>query len=357
MNMNTLGKNILVSVIAAMSLTSCSDFLDVDSKTESNTGNFYKTKSDAELALIGCYNGWKRTTSDDTWGFYIASELLADECLAATGVGDAPNYSIIDRFDMGRYAAGTSLLETSWKSYYRAIYRCNELIKYDGVGQIDWQGDEDARGRVMGECRMLRALCYFDMVRMWENIPLLTEPTDENVPQADPDDVYATIIEDLKYASENIPAEAYPKANAESNDGRITKYAAEALMARVYLFYTGFYAKELPGLTKNEVITYLDDVIKSNEYYLLDDFKDLWPAASSVSKPDAHEWDAEKTTYKEINREVILQMKFNYTDDRYNDGDVDGNRWLVMMGLRKNWSSPYASGWGCCTVHPKMWNA
>lgn len=356
--MNKFKLTILAFALGSLTLASCADsFLDVESKTQSNTGNFYKSKEDAELALIGCYNAWKRTTSDDTWGFYICSELMADECLAGTGMTDTPNYQVVDRFDIGRYAAGTSLLETAWNSYYRAIYRCNEVLKYEALGQFDWQGDAATEGRLMGECRVLRALCYFDIVRLWENVPLLTEPTDENVPQAQSDEVYATIVEDLKYAIANIPADAYPKANASSNDGRITKYAAEALLARVYLFYTGYYGKDLANITREEVLGYLDDIIQSEEYKLLDDFKDLWPAASSVSQPAAHAWDMEKTTYKEINDEVILQMKFNYTDDRYNDGDVDGNRWLVMLGLRKFWYSPYAYGWGCCTVHPKLWNA
>lgn len=356
--MNQFKLYILALTLGGCMLSSCADsFLNVESKTQSNTGNFYKTKEDAELALIGCYNAWKRTSSDNTWGFYICSELMADECLAGTGVTDTPNYQVVDRFDLNRYTAGTSLLETAWDSYYRAIYRCNELIKYEAMGQIDWQGDERAEGCLVGECHVIRALCYFDMVRLWENIPLLTEPTDENVPQATPDEVYATIIDDLKYAIAHIPANAYPKANATSNDGRITKYAAEALLARVYLFYTGYYGKEPVGVTKNEVISGLEDIIGSGEYRLLADFKDLWPAASSVSQPDAHAWDATKTTYKEINDEVILQMKFNYTDNRYSGGDVDGNRWLVMLGLRKLWHSPYAYGWGCCTVHPKMWNA
>lgn len=357
--MNKFKLNIIALVLGGLTLASCAEsFLDVESKTSSNTGNFYKSKDDAELALIGCYNAWKRTTSDDTWGFYICSELMADECLAGTGVTDAPNYQVVDRFDIGRYSAGTSLLETSWDSYYRAIYRCNEILKYEAMGQFEWAGDETARGRLIGQCCVIRALCYFDMVRLWENIPLLTEPTDQNVPQSDPHAVYATIVEDLKYAIENIPANAYPKAEASANDGRITKYAAEALMARVYLFYTGYYGKDLANVTKDEVVGYLDDIITSKEYKLLPEFKDLWPAASSVSQSAAEAWDAEKTTYKEINDEVILQMKFNYTDDRYNTGgDVDGNRWLVMLGLRKFWYSPYAYGWGCCTVHPKIWNA
>ena len=153
-----------------------------------------------------------------------------------------------------------------------------------------------------------------------------------------------------------MTAGAYPKANASENDGRITKYAAEGLLARVYLFYTGYYGKELAEVTKEDVVAYLEDIITSEEYQLEADFKDLWPAASSVSKPDAHAWDPVKTTYKAINNEVILQLKFNYTDDRYNNGDVDGNRWLVMLGLRKFNFSPYATGWGCCTVNERLLN-
>lgn len=67
------------------------------------------------------------------------------------------------------------------------------------------------------------------MVRMWGNIPLFTEPVNENRPQSDPDEVYNVIFSDLLYAVNNIPASAYPKSAAASNDGHITKYAASAL--------------------------------------------------------------------------------------------------------------------------------
>ena len=206
----------------------------MEDKTSSNTGNFYKSIGDAELALIGCYNGWKRTNSDDTWGFYMCSELAADECFAGTGTGDSPNYSIIDRFDMSRYATGVNLLESSWKSYYATSYRCNELIKYDLSGQIVWGENNNLRGKVMGECRMIRALCYFDMVRMWENIPLVTEPVNDDFPQADPDDVYSLIVEDLKFAIDNISSDAYPKAHASPHDVRIPQHSVEGITARVY---------------------------------------------------------------------------------------------------------------------------
>ncbi len=346
----------LAASLMAGSMASCSDgWMDVESKTESNTGNFYKNVNDAESALIGCYSAWRRTSSDNTWGFPVISMLMSDECYAGAGVSDTRDYAVPDRFDQGMYAAGTSLLESSWNSYYRCIYRCNELIRYDAIGQIDWQGDEAARGRVIGQARALRALCYFDMVRMWESVPLLLEPTkDPNLPQAPADETYAAIVEDFRYAAENIPADAFPRAEKDVNDGRITRYAVEGMLARVYLFYTGYYGKELAGLTKNDVVAYLDDVVRSGEYRL-ENYADLWPATSQVSSDNSHTWAVDN--YKMVNDEVLLQIKFNYIGNAYGaDEDKHGNRWLVLFGLRKIWCSPYAYGWGICTVSERFAN-
>ena len=353
-------KNIIkflpATALVAVGLNSCS--LDVEPKTETNTGSFYRTEAQMMSALNGCYSAWERTSSDDTWGFYIVSELMADECLAGTGVSDKADYAVVDRFDINQYSAGTSLLDTSWNAYYRCIYRCNEVIGREE--QVEWS-NEATRNTLIGEAHALRALCYFDMVRMWENVPLLLEATENvNVPQAAPDETYEAIISDLKFAAANIPADAYPKANMMSNEGHITRYAAEGMLARVYLFYTGYYGHEHPSLTKAEAVGYLDEIIRSNEYELLDNFADLWPAASSVSLPDAHEWDPSLTTYQKTNREVLLQMQFNYVSEPYNDNtpdDKNGNRWLTMLGLRKINASPYAYGWGCCTVNPRTFRA
>ncbi len=347
-----------MALAAVSTMAACTDsFLDVSDKTSTTTGNFYTTVEDAENGLIGCYNGWKRTHSDDTWGFYIISELMSDDCFAGTGAADAPNYAVCDRFDQGQYSAGTSLLESAWKAYYRCILRCNTMLHYDSIGQFQWgesASELTARGRILGEVRAIRAICYFDMARMWENIPLLTVPTDNaNVPQADPDDVYKVIFEDLMYAADNIPEDAYPKASMSTNDGRITCYAAKGLLARAYLYYTGYYGKEPAWISKAEVVGGLNDIIASKEYSLVPDFASLWPAASSVSKDNALEWDPDKTTYNDLNSEVILQMKFNYASTPYaGNDDVNGNRWVIMMGLRKANCSPYAYGWGCCTVNP-----
>ncbi|WP_300701781.1 RagB/SusD family nutrient uptake outer membrane protein [Bacteroides sp.] len=354
--MNKFKINILALGFAGLGLTACSEsFLDVESKTESSTGNFYKTESDAYRALLGCYDGWQCTTSNGGVGFYIASEMMADECFGGVGTADARNYQAIDRFDIAQSSADLNMFETDWKSYYAAIYRCNELITHEE--QIVWNSTE-TQGTYMGECRALRALCYFDMVRLWGNIPLFTEPVNENRAQATPDEVYNVIFEDLKYAATNIPVDTYPKSDAATNDGHITAYAAKALLARVYLFYTGYYGKEPANVTKAEVLQGLEDFIsvaESKGYGLVDNFKNLWPAASSSWAKDGNKYVQTNTYAGDGNKETVLAQKFNYTQN-YN-GDSDGNRWLVMMGVRGITSAPYGQGWGACTVNPKIVNA
>ena len=86
--------------------------------------------------------------------------------------------------------------------------------------------------------------CAISIWSVFGKYPLFTEPVNENRAQANPEEVYNLIFSDLKFAADNIPAGAYPKSAAASNDGHITKFAAEALLARVYLFYTGYYGKE-----------------------------------------------------------------------------------------------------------------
>lgn len=354
--MNKFKINILALGFAGLGLTACSEsFLDVESKTESSTGNFYKTESDAYRALLGCYDGWQCTTSNGGISFYVASEIMADECFGATGNADGRGYQAIDRFDISQSSADLNLFETDWKNYYVAIYRCNELLAHEE--QIAWNGTE-TKGTYIGECRAIRAICYFDMVRLWGNIPLFTEPVNENREQANPEEVYNVIFEDLKYAATNIPVDRYPKSEAATNDGHITAYAAKALLARVYLYYTGYYGKEPAGITKAEVLQGLEEFIgvaESKGYGLVESYKDLWPAASSSWVKEGNKYVQTNTYAGDGNKETVLAQKFNYTQN-YN-GDSDANRWLVMMGVRGIISAPYGQGWGACTVNPKIVNS
>ncbi len=359
--MNNIKLYIFGLALLSMGMTSCSaSFLDVESKKESTSDNFYRTENDAWRALIGCYDGWQCTSSCAQCAFYFASEVMADECFGGVGNTDPRNFQVLDRFDANQSPSDMNILETEWKNYYAAVYRCNELLAHEG--QISWSSEE-TKGTYLGECHAIRALCYFDMVRLWGNIPLFTEPVNENRAQANPDEVYNVIFSDLLYAVNNIPATAYPKSAAASNDGHITKYAASALLARVYLYYTGYYGKEpqVEGVTKSSVLQGLEDFIavaESEGYGLVDEFKNLWPAASTSWAFNKSTGGYEKTcTYAgDGNKEVVLAQKFNYTQDY--DGNNEGNRWLVYMGLRSYLGhAPYGRGWGGCTVNPKMWTA
>ncbi|HML64035.1 MAG TPA: RagB/SusD family nutrient uptake outer membrane protein [Dysgonomonas sp.] len=346
-------KHILVAVAVSMGLFSCSDsYLDTESKTNLTDGSFYKTVADMEMALIGCYDGYQRTTSDGGVAHYVTSELLSDNCFGGTGNTDGRAYQALDRFDITQSPSDNNIFNQTWISYYAGIFRCNTLLTK--MEASDWSDQAATVNRIAGEARFIRALLYFDLVRLFERVPLLTAPTTDNVPQADPTDTYKLIVEDLKFAAANIPADAYPKAKASENDGRVTSFAAKALLARVYLFYTGYYAKDDLGVTKAEVLAGLEDIVDSGEFDLLPTYKEMWPAASYIPNVDDNKLD--KSGYAGAgNVEVIFAEKFNNTSD-YN-GMVDGNRWLVMLGMRNtNWS-PYGKGWGACTVNPKLVNA
>ncbi len=354
--MNKFKLNILAFGALTLTFFSCSEsVLDVQPMTSILDQNFYKTEADAEMALVGCYDGYQRTSSNGNQSFYVISEVLSDNCFGGTGNTDGRGYQALDRFDISQSSSDNNIFNGTWTDYYAGIFRCNTLLqKLPTIAS--WKSTKDSvvsatRNRIEGETRFLRAIEYFDLVRLFEKVPLLTAPTTDNVAQSEPIETYKLIVEDLKFAAANIPATAYPKANAATNDGRVTSYAAKAMLARVYLFYTGYYAKDDLGVTKPEVLAGLEDVIASNEFDTIADYKKLWPAASYVPIPATNTLD--KSGYAgKGNKEVVFAQKFNNTSD-YN-GMVDGNRWLVMMGMRNtNWS-PYGKGWGACTVNPKL---
>lgn len=333
--------------LLATLFSACSEsFLDTESKTELNEETFYKTKGDAEKAIIGCYDGIQVLYSNGV-AFPVMSEVLSDNCFGATGNGDGFGYQMLDEFDLQRSPADVDLLNGNWVAYYRAIYRINVLLQK--MDQINWDGDEAYRNNIEAQARFLRAYAYFDMVRIWEKVPLVTEPTNENVAQAEPDAIYAQIAQDLQFAAE--------KGSSTVEAGRVNKYAAKALLARVYLFYTGYYGKaDLSGITKATVLAGLEDVITSSgttQYGLVDQYKNLWPAAAATV--NAAKTGIETTYAGKDNKETLFAIKYNITSD-YN-GNTDGNQWMVMLGLRTQNFPPYGKGWGACTVLPSLYNA
>lgn len=347
--------SVVLVALAGLTLGSCSeDFLDVSSKTEPNSQNYYKTESQALRALYGCYDGWRQVSSNPgSYSFLMASSIMSDECYGGAGVGDGYGAQLVDRFDKTAAPSEMNVFEQEWKVYYAGIFRCNKLITSDA--DIVWE-NENNHARIIAECRALRAIMYFDMVRLWGNIPLFTEPSNENREQADPKDVYALIFDDLRYAIDHIGTN---ENLGEENFGKITRYAAEAIFARAYLFYSGYYGTDPvysngTAITRQEALAAVEDVITQSKYELVPDFKDLWPAASLVPVKDALGWDPEKSTYAgDANSEVVLAQTFTPTQNY--DGDNDANRWLVNLGMRNINSTPYGKGWGIATLTPSYY--
>ena len=358
-------------ILSALSLTSCDDYLDTSSKTDLNSETAYSNAESAEMDLVGCYDGWQRTISSQDVGIYMVAELASEQAFAGFGLSDARDRSVIDQFYTGVAPSYNDLFNTDWKNYYAGIFRCNELIKADTDGKIKWNGNTETQGRIIGEARTIRAILYFDLARLFGDVPLLLEPSEENIPRTPVKQVYQAIFDDLKYAIANIPADAYPLKDRNSNDGRITKYAAEALLARAYLYYTGYYGEEHPACTKAEAVAAITDVAHNSDYDLEPNYKDLWMPSSDITSETITQTGDEKkyaweTTYSgkwydgsgwrsgqgNLSKEIVLNLKFNTTHD-YN-GNSDGNLFCVNLGPRNKCASSVhiASGWGACSVTP-----
>ncbi|MBW3466816.1 RagB/SusD family nutrient uptake outer membrane protein [Arthrospiribacter ruber] len=338
-------KNIKTYILAlgiGCTAASCTgDFLDTEPITELTDENFYRTTNDAYRALVGCYEGLHQIWAGGV-SFPVASEVLSDNAFGGTGSADGFGYQMLDEFDRNRSTADQNLFQDNWSAYYSAIFRINSFLQR--MDQIDWEDDDALRLRYESEIRFLRAFLYFDMVRLWGNIPLLTEPSPENIPQAEPEEVYRVIAEDLQFAAENL--EAIPGTSQPSSEfGRVTKWAANALIGRVYLYYTGYYQQpDLAGvITGQQALAYMEDVIQSGGYGLVEEFSQLWPAASLEDYAG------------ELNEEVIFSIRYTYTSDY--DGNTDGNHWMVMLGIREQSFFPYGRGWGGATVNPRLYNA
>jgi starch-binding outer membrane protein, SusD/RagB family len=348
--MNNIRFNLIALGIAGLTLSGCTDsFLDTSSKTDMNSTSFYQNETQAEYAVVGCYDMYQRTVANGSWPtLFQAVETMSDDCLGGGGPDDRSD-RLLDRFNMDYKSDAVSLFDGIWADYYKAIYNCNLLI--GSLDKISWSSSS-ARNVVESEARALRGLAYFDLVRMFENVPLLTSPSKEIIAQAIPDSVYSLIVSDLKFAADNMPATQYK--DKSTNLGRITKYAAGAMLARVYLFYDGVYNNNaggtMPGkLTKAQALKYCEDAISSGNYALESQFSDLWPAASAKAVAKGEDVDPD---YKEVSNEIVWVVKFN-NDQNWTNGYVDGNRFIVNLGMRNVTAyAPYGNGWGACPITP-----
>ncbi len=334
-----------IMVIGLLTFGSCGEsFLDSQPYTQLSDINFYKTPEEAFSALAGVYDGLQRMYSQG-FSMVTVSEVCSDNAFGGSGNADGFGAQLLDEFDLKRSPADVNILQGVWTDYYKGIYRCNVLLSH--LDDVAWGHKEALKDQYAAEARFIRAIAYFDLVRLFGNVVVLTEPSTESLPQSSPEEVFKLVAEDLKFAIANLSDLNYTD-QAATDHGRATKWAAQALLARAYLYYTGRYEKpDLAGVvTKQEVLNHLEDLISNSGHSLVQNYASLWPAASVSLGADYA---------GERNPENIFNIKFTYTSSW--GGDLDGNHWLVMLGMRGDNYPPYGLGWGFGTVNPKLWSA
>ncbi|MGC3977539.1 MAG: RagB/SusD family nutrient uptake outer membrane protein [Paludibacteraceae bacterium] len=248
-------KKILIFIFTAVLFTGCEDFLDTKTLTTKSSENYPTTMTEAEEMLTGVYAKMLFESPETSSQFFLA-QLAGDEGLGGNLSGSnncAMNflkYINIDNF-LGTMD-GTNWNPGIWQRDYQLIYRANTALA--AFNKFEGWTSENEKERYLGEVYFLRAYAFNELVQVFGGVPLRLETDMTALTRASVDEVYQQIGSDLKNAIELMPDKAY--LGDDAMVGHTTKYAAEAMMARVFLFYTGRYAKtELPGgITKEQVI-------------------------------------------------------------------------------------------------------
>ncbi len=230
-------KNILLGLTLGLSLVSC-ESLDVEPQGFYSDENFYNTIEDAEASLLYAYDGLTQVSYAPVT--YYLTELASDNCNVKPDEGaDA------QAFVNWEVTSQNQLLTQYYRSCYISINRANAVIE-NVEGRGFNKGDED---RLLGEALFLRAYNHFNAIKSFGLAPLQTslidklDETTASLP-TDMEEVYAFLISDLTRAIEFL--------SVNRVTGRADKVAAQALLAKVYLFAAS--AKE-SGVPKYNSIT------------------------------------------------------------------------------------------------------
>lgn len=263
--MNTIqihSSRVLLGILLLLISTSCSDFLEEDPQNLVSTSNYYSTEQDAIAAVnsVYAYLGSYDASRGNTAGvyhstFWITQGLASDEML--NNQLGTPQYDQLATFSHN--ADNAALLEI-WQIHYKTISLAN--IAIDRIPAIDM--DATLQTRLVNEAKFLRGLLYFNMVRMFGEIPLVvSEDAPLNPEAAAVPDIYDQIITDLTDA-ESLPADG------AIQEGRATSGAAKGVLAKVYLRLGEF---QLAADKAKEVID-------SEQYDLWDDFDEAFDISS-----------------------------------------------------------------------------
>ena len=327
-------KNFLYIIAAAACLLligGCDDFLDTQSLTKKNTSNFPINETDAIQMVNGIYGVMNSNIKNITEDPFMLFDLASADRLGGGSQSNTPAQAA-DRL----MNSSISWLEPCWKYRYMGINRANSaLATMDNVQS--WSSDK-MKGQLLCEAYFLRAFYYFNLAQVFGSVPLVLTTDPVNLPKSTPDEIYAQIASDLKAAIANGPSTKYP----DFGEGRVSRWAAEGLMARVWLFYTGFYKKsDLPlaeggSVTKDQVVAWLEDCIQNSGFGLVSDQRNLWPYSNQWTAPD-YPYASENGLKWETNenKEIMFAVKMGNAGYSDSHDEMRFNRLPEYYGLRK----------------------
>ena len=228
----------LALALGLVVLAACSeDFLDKKPLVNQTADTFFQTADHAVQATNATYS-LLRDWQVHVFSYIGMTDIVSDDADKGSTVDDATFLRELDEFTFDASNIGPA---TVWQGYYRAIYRANLAI--EEIPAIEM--DAELKDRLVAENQFLRAYFYFNLVRWFGGVPLITSPLSPDEyeqPRASVEEVYAQILADFSRAAEVLPEKSeYTAADL----GRATKGAANAYLAKVYLTLENWQAEGL----------------------------------------------------------------------------------------------------------------
>ncbi len=315
-------------ILGILIMNACSkDFLNVDPKGTTLETNYYKNADEAYKGLISCYDPLG-TECGKTYSNKIGPlNSASDDCYAGGGSSsDVPAWQVWNNFTVD---AAIGIQADFWSRNFTGVYRVNTLLSK--LGAVPGMSIA-LKARYFAECKFLRGYYYFDLVRLFKNVPLFTSPLAPteyfNVTQASPEAVYAQIEKDLNEAILDLP-EAVPT----NENGRVTKLAAIALLGKVILYQNN-------ESRMQEAADLFEQVNTSENYHLLANF-------GLIFRPD-----------NKFNSESIFEIV--HTSKAMSGWEswpnFEGNVYTQMCGPRAYVGPTYVAGWGFNPITPGLVN-
>ncbi|MBL4561921.1 MAG: RagB/SusD family nutrient uptake outer membrane protein [Labilibaculum sp.] len=338
-------KKIIYILLFAVTFMGCDDYLEKDQVTEQTEENFYRTEVDMYRALVSVYEPLQRN-----WGesLQMTMDIVSDD--AYGGGGSATDGVSGKKADRGQTTASEGMWSAMWNDHYAGVYRANVFLEKVDASDIS----EELKTQFKGEAYFLRAYYYANLVRIFENVPLITHTLDRSEYSqvaASVDSLYIQIAGDLEISIDNLAGVIYDN----DQKGRVTEWAPRALLARMYLFYDGVYgsgdaSSTMPGdVTGSDVLSYLNEVITHSGADLLPDFGNLWGHSEFTD------------SWIENSIEGIFEVQFSNQGEGWQWSSVPydiGNKMVIFVGPRGTTAdSEYFSSWGFSPATQQLYDS